>query len=32
MPLGETFFAKSFGAVADKFGVSWLIIAGPKNP
>jgi PhnB protein len=32
MPLGETFFAKSFGAVADKFGVSWMVIAGPKNP
>ena len=32
MPLGETFFAKSFGAVQDKFGVSWMVIAGPKNP
>jgi len=31
MPLGETFFAKSFGAVADKFGVSWMIIAGAKQ-
>jgi PhnB protein len=31
MPLGETFFARSFGAVADKFGVSWMIIAGPKG-
>ena len=31
MPLGETYFAKSFGAVADKFGVSWMVIAGPKN-
>ena len=27
MPLGKTFFASSFGAVADKYGVSWLIIA-----
>src|SRR5262245_26113965 len=31
MPLGETFFAKSFGVVADKFGVGWMIIAGAKN-
>ena len=26
MPLTETFFAKSFGMVADKFGVGWMII------
>ena len=26
MPLAETFFAKSFGMVADKFGVGWMII------
>ncbi len=32
MPLGETFFAKSFGAVADKFGLSWMVIAGGKEP
>ena len=31
-PLIETFFAKSFGMVADKFGVGWMIIAGAKNP
>jgi PhnB protein len=31
MPLAETFFAKSFGMVADKFGVGWMIMAGPKN-
>ena len=31
MPLGETFFAKSFGMVADRFGVSWMVIAGPKK-
>ena len=31
MPLGETFFAKRFGMVADKFGVGWMIIAGPKK-
>lgn len=31
MPFGETFFAKAFGAVQDKFGVSWMIIAGPKQ-
>ena len=32
MPLTEAFFAKAFGMVTDKFGVSWMIIAGPKNP
>jgi PhnB protein len=26
MPLGKTFFASSFGIVADKFGVSWMVI------
>ena len=31
MPLGETFFAESFGMVADRFGMSWMILAGPKN-
>lgn len=27
MPLGPTFFARSFGMVADRFGVSWMILA-----
>lgn len=31
MPFGETFFAKAFGGVQDKFGVSWMIIAGQKQ-
>ena len=31
MPLGETFFAKAFGAVKDKFGLSWMVIAGAKR-
>jgi uncharacterized protein YbaA (DUF1428 family)/uncharacterized glyoxalase superfamily protein PhnB len=26
MPIGPTFFAKRFGAIADKFGVSWMIM------
>jgi uncharacterized glyoxalase superfamily protein PhnB len=30
--MAETFFAKAFGAVQDKFGVSWMVIAGGKNP
>jgi PhnB protein len=25
MPLTKTFFASSFGTVADKFGVSWMV-------
>ena len=32
MPLGETFFAERFGMVADRFGVSWMVLAGPKKP
>ena len=31
MPLGKTFFAPRFGAVADKFGVSWMIIVQPQS-
>lgn len=27
MPLGETFFANSFGMEADRFGVPWMVIA-----
>ena len=30
MPMGKTFFASRFGAVADKFGVSWMIIVEPS--
>lgn len=26
MPLGKTFFSPKFGMVADKFGVSWMVI------
>lgn len=26
MPLGKTFFSPKFGVVADKFGVSWMVI------
>ena len=29
MPLAKTFFASSFGMVADRFGVSWMVIT-PK--
>ncbi|MDO8249736.1 MAG: VOC family protein [Rhodoferax sp.] len=29
MPLAKTFFASSFGMVADRFGVSWMIIVAP---
>jgi PhnB protein len=29
MPIGPTFFAKRFGSVADKFGVSWMIMVPP---
>lgn len=26
MPLGKTFFSRRFGMVADRFGVSWMVI------
>ena len=29
MPLARTFFAPRFGMVADRFGVSWMIIVAP---
>ncbi len=29
VPMTETFFAQSFGIVADRFGVSWLVLAAP---
>ena len=32
LPLTETFFAKSFGMLHDKFGVGWMVIAGSKGP
>jgi PhnB protein len=28
MPLAKTFFAERFGMVNDRFGVSWMVIAG----
>jgi len=31
MPLTKTFFSSSFGMVADKFGVSWMILAGQEK-
>jgi len=27
MPLGKTFFSPAFGMLADRFGVSWMVIA-----
>lgn len=27
MPLGKTFFSRRFGGVADKFGMSWMVVA-----
>ena len=30
MPLGETFFSPSFGIVADKFGVGWMVYVEPQ--
>ena len=30
MPLAKTFFSPCFGMVADRFGVSWMVIVEPK--
>ena len=29
MPLGKTFFSPRFGMVADRFGVSWMVLVMP---
>ncbi|MGH7409632.1 MAG: VOC family protein [Candidatus Methylomirabilis sp.] len=29
MPLAKTFFSSRFGGVADRFGVSWMIVVAP---
>jgi PhnB protein len=31
MPLTKTFFSSSFGMVADRFGVSWMIYVAPRS-
>jgi PhnB protein len=31
MPLAKTFFSPRFGMVADKFGVSWMVIVLPPE-
>lgn len=31
-PLTETFFARAFGMCTDRFGLSWMVIAGQKQP
>lgn len=30
MPLAKTFFSPSFGMVADRFGVSWMVVVEQK--
>jgi PhnB protein len=31
MPLGKTFFSSRFGMVADRFGVSWMVIVDSES-
>ncbi len=31
LPLSKTFFSPRFGMVADRFGVSWMVIVMPKG-
>jgi len=30
IPMAKTFFAPAFGMVADRFGVSWMVIVDPE--
>jgi PhnB protein len=30
MPIGKTFFSPRFGMVADRFGVSWMVVTTPR--
>lgn len=30
MPLARTFFSPKFGMLADRFGVSWMVIVAPE--
>ena len=32
MPLTQTFFSPRFGMVADRFGVSWMVLVAPAQP
>ena len=32
MPMTQTFFSPRFGMVADRFGVSWMVIVTPPMP
>ena len=32
MPLTKTFFSPSFGMIADRFGVSWMVYAHGGAP
>jgi PhnB protein len=31
MPLAKTFFSACFGMVADRFGVTWMVLATPNS-
>src|SRR3954453_17518104 len=31
MPMGRTYFSPRFGMVADRFGVSWMIVTTPAS-
>jgi PhnB protein len=31
MPMGKTFFSPRFGMLADRFGVSWIIVTQPTS-
>jgi len=32
MPLAKTFFSPRFGMVADRFGMSWMIVVAEQSP
>ena len=32
MPLTKTFFSEKFGMIADRFGVTWMVLVNSKKP
>lgn len=32
MPMGDTFWAQSFGMLTDRYGTDWMVGGGAKNP
>ncbi len=31
LPIGKTFFSPAFGAITDRFGLTWMVMAAPSD-